>query len=142
LYDLKALDLAVPDGFVVTTTAYRNAVVGAGLDTTLVEILSGTGKRGRRAFDDPLLGKLVHAAGYWLPHPGACRTGDVAMAVVVQRMVPAVAAGVAMTLDTSKENYHTAGQRWFLWWRDPRRSSCWRGSAVVSSVIPVRSVAS
>ncbi len=168
LYDLKALDLAVPDGFVVTTTAYRNAVVGAGLDITLTEILAGTGDPAadRRAsgeiaslFADLMLPGEVSAAiraaweqlgdgpvavrssaiaedradasfagqqetELWVTGAAAvdrsiircwaslftpqaigyrARVGvapeDVAIAVVVQRMVSAVAAGVAMTLE-------------------------------------------
>jgi phosphohistidine swiveling domain-containing protein len=168
LYDLKALDLAVPDGFVVTTTAYRNVVVRAGLDIRLTEILAATGDPAadRRAsgeiatlFADLTLPGEVSTAiraaweqlgdgpvavrssaiaedredasfagqqetelwvmgGAAVEHsiircwaslftPQAigyrARVGvapeDVAIAVVVQRMVPAVAAGVAMTLE-------------------------------------------
>ncbi|WP_236977374.1 PEP/pyruvate-binding domain-containing protein [Mycobacterium kiyosense] len=168
LYDLRALDLAVPDGFVVTTTAYRNAVVAAGLDTMLPEILAGTGDPAadRHASEEiaslfadmTLPGEVTTAiraawerlgtgpvavrssaiaedredasfAGQqetelWVVGCAAversiircwaslftpqaigyrARVGvapeDVAIAVVVQRMVPAAAAGVAMTLE-------------------------------------------
>jgi pyruvate,water dikinase len=168
LYELKVLDLAVPDGFVITTTAYRGAVASAGLDTRLGEILSATGspaadrlasQRIASLFDgltppDEVSTAIRSALLQLGDGPVAVRSSavaedradasfagqqetelwvsgnaaversiircwaslftpqaigyrarvsvapeDVTIAVVVQRMVPAVAAGVAMTLE-------------------------------------------
>jgi phosphohistidine swiveling domain-containing protein len=168
LYDLMALDLAVPNGFVITTEVYRDAVTRRGLDIAIAGILADTGTPAsdRRAaeriaalFVDVTLSEqesgVIRAA---LDQLGDCpvavrssaiaedredasfagqqetelwvmgadaversitrcwaslftaqaigyraRVGvapeDVTIAVVVQRMVPAVAAGVAMTLE-------------------------------------------
>lgn len=168
LHDLMALELAVPQGFVVTTSAYRDAIADAGVDAELAAILAGTGTPAtdrqaseqiaalfaglslpaaasaaiRAALmelgDDPLavrssavaedradasfagqqetelwvLGAdaversiLRCWASLFTPQAIGYRTRvgvapeDVVIAVVVQRMVPAVAAGVAMTLE-------------------------------------------
>jgi rifampicin phosphotransferase len=168
LHDLMVLDLAVPEGFVVTTGAYREAIQSAGLDAQIAVILATTGTPAtdRQASeqiaalfaqlslpaaasdairvalaelgDDPLAVRSSAVAEdradasfagqqeteLWVLGADAveqsivrcwaslftpqaigyrARVGvapeDVVIAVVVQRMVPAVAAGVAMTLE-------------------------------------------
>jgi pyruvate,water dikinase len=171
LHDLMVLDLAVPDGFVVTTSAYADAIGSAELDQELAAILAGTGTPAadraasqqiaalfaglslptaaaeaiRSALaelgDDPVAVRssavaedredasfagqqetelwvqgadaveqsilrcwaslfTPQAIGYRARVDGAPGDlKDLVIAVVVQRMVPAVAAGVAMTLE-------------------------------------------
>jgi rifampicin phosphotransferase len=168
LHDLMALDLSVPDGFVVTTAAYRDAVARCGLDVQITAILADTGTAAadRRASEriatlfagvtlsDQDSGAIRTALDRLGDCPVAVRSSaiaedredasfagqqetelwvmgaesvarsilrcwaslftpqaigyrarvgvapeDVAIAVVVQRMVPAMAAGVAMTLE-------------------------------------------
>ncbi len=168
LHDLMVLDLAVPDGFVVTTSTYRAAIAAARLDAEIAALVATTGtpSTDRRASEqiaalfaeltlpaaasDAIRGALAELG----PDPVAVRSSavaedredasfagqqetelwvlgaddveqsivrcwaslftpqaigyrarvgvapeDVVIAVVVQRMVPAVAAGVAMTLE-------------------------------------------
>jgi rifampicin phosphotransferase len=168
LYDLMVLDLAVPDGFVITVATYRDAVARAGLDTELAAILAGSGTPAadRQASDriaelfarlsmpEKASGAIRSALAELGDDPVAVRSSavaedradasfagqqetelwvmgadaiersilrcwaslftpqaigyrarvgvppeDVVIAVVVQRMVPAVAAGVAITLE-------------------------------------------
>jgi rifampicin phosphotransferase len=168
LHDLMVLDLAVPDGFVVTTAAYREAIAAASLDAQIGALLAATGtptddrhasERIAALFDalslpaaasdairialaelgdDPVAVRSSAVAEdredasfagqqeteLWVMGAEAvehsivrcwaslftpqaigyrARVGvapeDVVIAVVVQRMVPAVAAGVAMTLE-------------------------------------------
>jgi rifampicin phosphotransferase len=169
LHDLMILDLAVPDGFVVTVATYRDAVSPAGLDTEIAAVLAGTGTpvADRQASDriaelfaglslpEKASGAIRSALAELGDDPVAVRSSavaedradasfagqqetelwvmgaeaversilrcwaslftpqaigyrarigvapeDVVIAVVVQRMVPAVAAGVAITLES------------------------------------------
>ena len=168
LHDLIALDLSVPDGFVVTTAAYRDAITRCGVDAQITGILADTGTPAsdRRASEriatlfagvtlsDEDSGAIRAALNRLGDCPVAVRSSaiaedredasfagqqetelwvvgadavqrsvlrcwaslftpqaigyrarvgvvpdDIAIAVVVQRMIPAVAAGVAMTLE-------------------------------------------
>ena len=168
LHDLMVLDLAVPDGFVVTTTTYREALAGSSLDNEIAALVATTGTPAadRRASEQiaALFAELTLTAAasdairaalaelgdgpvavrssavaedrqdasfagqqeteLWVLGADAVERSivrcwaslftpqaigyraklgvapeDVVIAVVVQRMVPAVAAGVAMTLE-------------------------------------------
>jgi pyruvate phosphate dikinase-like enzyme len=81
---LLARSLEVPDGFVLTTEAYRSFIAAHGVGERIARLLAGAaGVAGERdaalAIDAP--------------------EGDAAMAIVVQAMVPARAAGVMFTID-------------------------------------------